>query len=150
MANGTRGRIFISRNTGAQYIGIRFQQATSFAYTSSHSVPVSVLTVQPILSYQLGHDWYVKSSDATWTINWRHNTSTTMPLSAGLGKVWKLSDGASVDTSYSGGVGWPIGNSRLRPNNSRLTFSLPGCSPSSNSERLAGVPRDAPKKVQLR
>jgi hypothetical protein len=30
-----------------------FQQATSFAYTSSHSVPVSSLTIQPILSYQL-------------------------------------------------------------------------------------------------
>ena len=79
-----------------------FQQATSFAYTSSHSVPVSILTIQPILSYQLGRDWYVKSSDATWNINWRHNTSTTMPLSAGLGKVWKLSDGTSVDTSVSG------------------------------------------------
>ena len=78
------------------------QQATSFRYTTSHSVPVSTLTIQPILSYQLGHDWYVKSSDATWTINWRHNTSTTIPLSAGFGKVWKLSDGSSVDTSLSG------------------------------------------------
>jgi hypothetical protein len=78
------------------------QQATSFAYTSSHSVPVASFTFQPMLSYQLGRDWYVKSSDATWTINQRHNTATTMPLSAGLGKVWKLSDGSSIDTSVSG------------------------------------------------
>jgi hypothetical protein len=78
------------------------QQATSFAYTSSHPVPVSVLTIQPILSYQLGHDWYVKSADATWTFNLRHKTSTTMPVSAGFGKVWKLSGGSSVDTSLSG------------------------------------------------
>ena len=78
------------------------QQATSFAYTSSHPVPVSVLTIQPILSYQLGRDWYLKSADATWTFNLRHKTSTTMPLSAGFGKVWKLSNGTSVDTSLSG------------------------------------------------
>jgi hypothetical protein len=78
------------------------QQATSFAYTSSHSVPVASVTFQPILSYQLGHDWYAKSSDATWTINQRHNTATTIPLSAGFGKVWKFSEGASIDTSVSG------------------------------------------------
>jgi hypothetical protein len=36
------------------------QQATSFAYTSSHSVPVASFTFQPMLSYQLGRDWYVK------------------------------------------------------------------------------------------
>jgi hypothetical protein len=79
-----------------------FQQATSFAYTSSKSAPVSSLTFQPILSYQLGDDWYLKSSDATWTFNLRHNTSTTIPLSAGFGKTWDLSNGYAVDTSASG------------------------------------------------
>jgi hypothetical protein len=79
-----------------------FQQATSFAYSSSHSVPVSSLQIQPMLSYQLGRGWYVKSSDATWTINWRHNTSTQMPLSAGFGKVWKFGEGYAIDTSFSG------------------------------------------------
>lgn len=78
------------------------QQATSFAYTSSNSLPVSVLTFQPILSYQLGHGWYLKSSDATWTFNLRHKTSTTIPLSAGFGRVWKLSRNYAVDTSVSG------------------------------------------------
>jgi len=78
-----------------------FQQATSFAYSSSHSVPQSSLQIQPMLSYQLGRGWYVKSSDATWTINWRHNTSTQIPLSAGFGKVWKFSDGYAIDTSFS-------------------------------------------------
>jgi hypothetical protein len=79
-----------------------FQQATSFAYTSSHSVPVSSLQIQPMLSYQLGHGWYLKSSDATWKINWRHKTSTEMPLSAGFGKVWKFDGGYAIDTSFSG------------------------------------------------
>ena len=78
------------------------QQATSFAYTSADRTPVTVLTFQPMLSYQLGHGWYVRSSDATWTFNLRHATSTTMPLSAGLGKVWKLSDGAAINGSVAG------------------------------------------------
>ena len=42
-----------------------FQQGTSFAYSSSHSVPVSSLQIQPMLSYQLGRGWYLKSSDST-------------------------------------------------------------------------------------
>ena len=78
-----------------------FQQATSFAYSSSHSVPVSSLQIQPILTYQLGRGWYLKSSDATWKINWRHNTSTEIPLSAGFGKVWKFGEGYAIDTSVS-------------------------------------------------
>jgi hypothetical protein len=78
------------------------QQATSFAYTSSESAPVSVLTFQPILSYQLGQGWYLKSSDATWNFNLRHKTSTTMPLSAGFGKTWDLASGYAIDTSASG------------------------------------------------
>jgi hypothetical protein len=43
------------------------QQATSFAYTSSKSTPVTSVTFQPIISYELGRGWYLKSSDATWT-----------------------------------------------------------------------------------
>ena len=78
------------------------QQATSFAYTSSKSAPASSLTFQPILTYQLGHRWYLKSSDATWTIKWYHKTSTTIPLSAGFGKTWELSQGYAIDTSASG------------------------------------------------
>jgi hypothetical protein len=78
-----------------------FQQATSFAYSSSHSVPQSSLQIQPMLSYQLGRGWYLKSSDSTWTINWRHKTSTQMPLSAGFGKVWRFGEGYAIDTSFS-------------------------------------------------
>jgi hypothetical protein len=78
-----------------------FQQATSFAYTSSHSVPVSLLQIQPILTYQLDRGWYLKSADATWKINYRHHTSTEIPLSAGFGKVWKFGEGYAIDTSFS-------------------------------------------------
>jgi hypothetical protein len=78
-----------------------FQQATSFAYSSSHSVPVSYLQIQPIFTYQLDHGWYLKSADATWKINYRHKTSTEIPLSAGLGKVWKFGEGYALDMSVS-------------------------------------------------
>lgn len=75
------------------------QQATSFAYTSSRSKPRGLLTFQPIVTYQLGSGWYVKSSDSTWTINLRHNTSTMIPVNAGFGKVWRVSPGFAIDTS---------------------------------------------------
>ena len=78
------------------------QQATSFAYTSSRSKPITFLTIQPIVTYQLGRGWYLKSSDSTWTINLRHNTSTTIPVNAGFGKVWRISPGVAIDTS----TGW--------------------------------------------
>ena len=78
------------------------QQATSFAYTSSDRTPISRLTFQPMISYQLVRGWYVRSSDATWTFNLRHRTSTTIPLSAGLGKVWKLSRGTAINGSVAG------------------------------------------------
>jgi hypothetical protein len=55
-----------------------------------------------MLSYQLGRGWYMRSSDAIWTFNLRHSTSTTIPLSAGLGKVWNLSKGEAINGSVAG------------------------------------------------
>ena len=83
-------------------IGGLFQQGTSFAYTSSHSVSVATMQIQPILSYDLGHGWYLKSSDANWRINLRHKTSTEIPFSAGLGKVWFVGDGMAINADVSG------------------------------------------------
>jgi hypothetical protein len=95
--------------SGFRYNGVRglllsalVQQATSFAYTSPRRTPLTSLTVQPILTYQLGRGWYLKSSDATWTFNLRHNTSTEMPVSAGVGKVWKFADGLALNFAVSG------------------------------------------------
>jgi hypothetical protein len=95
--------------SGFRYNGVRglllsalVQQATSFAYTSPRRIPITSLTVQPIVTYQLGSGWYLKSSDATWTFNLRHNTSTEMPVSAGVGKVWKFADGLALNFAVSG------------------------------------------------
>ena len=98
---GPAGGFSYRRIPGLNIAGL-LQQATSFAYTSSTAIPGSSFTFQPILTYQLGHDWYLKSSDATWTFNLRHKTSTTIPLSAGFGRVWELSKGYAIDTSASG------------------------------------------------
>ncbi len=73
-------------------LGGLLQQGTSFAYTAPHRKPVNQLTFQPLFVYQLGRGWYVRSRDATWTFNLRHNTSTEIPLSGGFGKVWKFSE----------------------------------------------------------
>jgi hypothetical protein len=70
-------------------VGFLWQEPMSFAYTNSSAKPQSQFEFQPLISYTLGHGWYVKSADSTWTINWRHNTSTTIPVSLGVGKVYK-------------------------------------------------------------
>ena len=79
-----------------------FQQSASFAYTSSHSVSVASIQIQPLLTYDLGHGWYLKSADANWRINFRHKSSTEIPLSGGIGKVWNVGQGYSINTALSG------------------------------------------------
>ena len=71
-------------------LGFLYQNPISFAYTSSSATPQSQMQFQPRVSYVLGHGWYVKSSDSTWTVDWRHGGSTTIPVSLGVGKVWKF------------------------------------------------------------
>lgn len=81
-------------------VGFLFQNPISFAYTNSSAKPQSQMEFQPVVSYTLGGGCYVKSADSTWTINWRHGTSTTIPISFGLGRVWKL-PGPELDTWIS-------------------------------------------------
>jgi hypothetical protein len=83
-------------------LGGLLQQGTSFAYTAPDRKPVTQLTFQPIFVYQLGQGWYLRSRDATWTFNLRHNTSTEIPLSAGIGKVWKFSEDYALNASLAG------------------------------------------------
>lgn len=67
--------------------GCVIQNPISFAYTSSDAQPVSTLLVQPIVLSYLGRGFYVKSADATWSIDWRHGSPTVLPLSLGVGYV---------------------------------------------------------------
>jgi hypothetical protein len=71
-------------------LGFLYQNPISFAYTNASATPQSQMQFQPRISYTLGRGWYVKSSDSTWTVNWRRGSSTTIPISLGVGKVWKF------------------------------------------------------------
>jgi hypothetical protein len=82
-------------------VGFLFQNPISFAYTNSSATPQSQMQFQPLISYTLGHGWYVKSADSTWTVNWRHGSSTTIPISLGFGRVWKF-EGPELNTWVSG------------------------------------------------
>lgn len=68
-------------------LGLLIQNPISFAYTSPSRQPVSTLLVQPIVAAYLGHGFYAKSADSTWSMGWRHRSSTLLPLSFGIGYV---------------------------------------------------------------
>jgi hypothetical protein len=82
-------------------VGFLFQNPISFAYTNSSATPKSEMKFQPLISYTLGNGWYVKSADSTWTVKWRHGSSTTIPVSLGFGRVWKF-EGPELNTWVSG------------------------------------------------
>jgi len=83
------------------WIGLLAQNPISFAYTRPGAKPQNTMLFQPGASYRLGNGWYVKSTDSIWTVNWRHNTPTMIPISLGFGKVWNLK-GQMLDTWTSG------------------------------------------------
>ncbi len=83
------------------WVGVLIQNPISFAYTRSDATPQNAMLFQPGFSYRLGQGWYVKSTDSVWTINWRHETPTTIPVSLGVGKISQL-DGQMIDTWVSG------------------------------------------------
>lgn len=83
------------------WVGVLIQNPISFAYSRTDATPQNAMLFQPGFSYRLGQGWYVKSTDSIWTINWRHETPTTIPVSFGVGKIWQL-DGQMIDTWVSG------------------------------------------------
>lgn len=91
----------VYRGVAHLMVGFLFQNPISFAYTNSSATAHSQMQFQPLVSYTLGRGWYVKSADSTWTVNWRHRASTTIPISLGLGKVWKF-EGPELNAWVSG------------------------------------------------
>jgi hypothetical protein len=83
------------------WAGFLFQNPISFAYARPGAKPQSTMLFQPGLSYRLGDGWYLKSTDAVWTVDWRHNTPTWIPVSLGFGRVWNFR-GQTLDTWTSG------------------------------------------------
>lgn len=67
-------------------VGVIVQNPIAFAYTSPGRHPQNTLEIQPVLALHLVGDWYLRSAEATWVIDWRHHTPTVIPLSLGLGR----------------------------------------------------------------
>jgi hypothetical protein len=67
--------------------GALIQNPISYAYTSDQRKPVSTFLFQPLLLTYIGHGFYLKSADSTWGVNWHQGTSTTIPISFGIGNV---------------------------------------------------------------
>lgn len=64
--------------------------------------PGSTRHFKPIALAYVGHGFYVKSSDSTWSHSWGDGDPTTPPLSFGIGYV-SLRDGSSpINVSVSG------------------------------------------------
>jgi hypothetical protein len=68
-------------------VGFIAQNPVSFAYTSPNRPPQNTLQIQPVLALHLWEKWYLRSADANWTMGWRHNNPTMLPLSIGLGRT---------------------------------------------------------------
>jgi hypothetical protein len=68
-------------------LGVVVQNPISFAYTSPHRPPQNTLQIQPVLAWQLIGKWYLRSAEATWSMGWRHNSPTTLPLAIALGRT---------------------------------------------------------------
>jgi hypothetical protein len=83
-------------------LGCLIQNPVSFAYTSSDRQAVNNLLFQPILMRYLGHGFYVKSADSTWTMGWRSDSAKTLPLSLGLGYVLLREDEPPLNFFVSG------------------------------------------------
>ena len=83
------GPLFAAIYKGIPWLlaGCLIQNPISFAYTSPDRQSVSTFLFQPLVLVALPDGWYVKSADSTWVLNWRHGTSTLLPLSFGIGRV---------------------------------------------------------------
>ena len=69
-------------------LGCLVQNPISLSYTRSNHPPFSTLLFQPLVLAYIGHGFYVKSADSTWSNSWGDDKSTTIPLSFGVGYVW--------------------------------------------------------------
>jgi hypothetical protein len=67
--------------------GLLFQEPISFAYSSPGRAPLNTIEIQPAIVLHVWRGWYLRSADATWLYGCHRHTSTTLPLSIGIGDV---------------------------------------------------------------
>ena len=68
-------------------IGFVAQNPISYAYTSPKRPSQDIFEFQPVFAVHLWGKWFLRSADANWTMGWRHNSPTMLPLSVGLGRT---------------------------------------------------------------
>lgn len=68
-------------------IGFVLQNPISFAYSSAHRPPESTLQFQPVFALHLWKGWFLRSAEANWQMGWHRHSSTTLPLSLGIGRT---------------------------------------------------------------
>jgi hypothetical protein len=83
-------------------LGCLIQDPISFAYTARGRQPVGSLVFQPIVLRHLWRGLYVKSADSSWAVHWRNGSSTTVPLSVGLGYVILRQGSPPINVFLSG------------------------------------------------
>lgn len=67
--------------------GFVAQNPISFAHTSPNRAPQNTFEFQPVLGLHLWDKWYVRSTEANWTVGWHRPSPTVLPLSLGLGRT---------------------------------------------------------------
>jgi len=87
------GAAFVYKAIPGILLGGLIQNPISFAYTSPERKPTSTLLIQPIVLTHVGWGFYLKSADATWGINWYRHSSTTIPISFGIGYIRNRGEG---------------------------------------------------------
>ena len=83
-------------------LGCLIQDPISFAYTARDRRAVGILAIQPIVLRHLWYGLYMKSGDASWSVDWRNGAATTVPLSFGLGWVFVRRGLSPVNLFVSG------------------------------------------------
>lgn len=83
-------------------LGTLIQNPISFAYTSGDRPSVNTLLFQPILLTYLGHGFYLKSADASWTFGWKGDRPIVIPVSLGLGYVLLREDAPPLNLFVTG------------------------------------------------
>jgi hypothetical protein len=68
-------------------VGFIAQNPISFAYTAPSRAPLNTLLIQPVVAIHLWDKWYLRSAEATWSVGWRGQSPTILPLSLGLGRT---------------------------------------------------------------
>lgn len=69
-------------------VGFIAQNPISFAYTSRGRPPQNTLQFQPVLALHLWREWYLRSAESNLMMGWHHHSSTTLPLSLGIGRTF--------------------------------------------------------------